>query len=81
MTVLAPRTPTTSTLVPFGNGSSERARNASLVPRTESMTSPGPSAPLVATINVPTQPITEASLTKASCSFKGTASSIAGRGR
>src|SRR6202007_2359738 len=61
--VPAPRRSTTSTLAPFGNGSSDHARKASLDPRTVTNTSPAPRSPLVATVRVPTQPMAEASLT------------------
>src|SRR5262249_36840903 len=66
---------TTSTLAPFGNGSSDHARKASLDPRTVTNTSPAPWSPRVATVSVPTQPIAEASLTIAYSSFGGLASS------
>src|SRR6201997_931884 len=70
-TVRAPRTSTTSTLEPFGRGSSDHARKASLDPRTVTNTSPAPRSPRVATISLPTQPIAEASLTIEYCPFDG----------
>src|SRR5207253_1306524 len=41
-TVRGPRTSTTSTLLPFGNGSSDHARKASCDPRRFTSTSPAP---------------------------------------
>src|SRR6266699_2233019 len=60
-TALRPRASTTNTEDPFGRGSSDQARYASEPPRILIKTSPGPSAPRVATINRPTRPTTASS--------------------